>query len=366
MLPKPRDEILSFKTYKHGKTVRELAEEIGAGEIIKLGSNENMLGASPKAVEAIKKFADCSNYYPEPASTVLVRKIAERYGFTNDMVIVSAGTTELIEMIALAYFSPGDEVIMPYPSFIMYPISTALMGATLKNVPLTELKIDVNTILSSITPNTKAIFIANPNNPTGTIIGKTVMALLIEKTPEDILIVIDEAYADLVESDDYPDSMAYIQERRNIIVLRSLSKSYGLAGLRVGFGIGSEEVIKNLYKVKKPFNVSTVAQEAGMAALDDRDFLKKTKKYISDGKKYLYGEFEKLGIRYIPTETNFILTLLKNDDIAKECFSYLQKRGIITRPMGDWGVPGGLRITIGLDWQNKRLIEALTTYLKAI
>lgn len=366
MLPKPREEILGFKTYKHGKTIRELTEEIGAGEIIKLGSNENMLGISPKAVEAIKQFANGSNFYPDPASTVLVRKIAERYGFTTDMVIACAGTTELIETIALAYFSHGDEVIMPYPSFIMYPISTALMGATLKKVPLTDFNIDIKTILSSITPNTKAIFIANPNNPTGTIIRKTDMALLIEKIPEDIIIAIDEAYADLVESNDYPDSMAYIQEKRNIVILRSLSKSYGLAGLRVGFGIGSEEAIKNLYKVKKPFNVSTVAQEAAIAALDDKEFLKKTKKYISDGKKYLYSEFNKLGIRYLPSETNFILTLLKNDDIAKECYKYLQKKGIITRPMGEWGVSGGLRVTIGLDWQNKKFIEALSSYLKVI
>ncbi|MGQ9706150.1 MAG: histidinol-phosphate transaminase [bacterium] len=364
MLPKPRDEILNFNVYKHGKTIRELTGEIGESEIIKLGSNENMLGISPKAIEAIKRCADGSNYYPEPASTPLVRKIAERYGFTNEMIIVGAGTTELIEIIALAYFSPSDEIEMPYPSFIMYPISTALIGATLKKIPLTNFTIDVNAIISSITPNTKAVFIANPNNPTGTIIGKKDMAMLIEKIPESVLIVIDEAYADLVESDDYPDSLAVVLERRNVIVLRSFSKSYGLAGLRVGFGIGSEEVIKNLYKVKKPFNVSTVAQEAAMAALDDRDFLMKTRKCICDGKKYLYGELEKLKVRYIPTETNFILTLFENDDIAKDCCKFLQNRGIITRPMSDWGVLGGLRITIGLDWQNKKFIEALGSYLK--
>lgn len=363
MLPQAREEISEFSVYKHGKTVAELKDELGVSEIIKLGSNENMLGISPKAVEAIKAHAEECYFYPEPASTILARKIAERYGFDANRVVVGAGTTDIIEMVALAYFEDDDKVIVPHPSFIMYPIATALMDAEMVRTPLKNWVVDVDAIIDAIDSDTKAIFLANPNNPTGTIITTSEMDRLITKVPENVLLVLDEAYSDLVESDDYPDSMTIIQERKNVITLRSMSKSYGLAGMRVGFAVGSEEVVANLTRVKKPFNVTRLAQEAAIAALDDLEFIKKTREYLAKGRNYLYKEFKRLNIFYVPTETNFILTVMDSDEKAKRCYDYLMNRGIITRYMGNWGVSGGLRITIGLKWQNERVIKAMEEFL---
>jgi histidinol-phosphate aminotransferase len=357
MKPVPRDNLSKIKPYQHGKSRKELLEELEVENIIKLSSNENPLGLSPKSKVAIQQAIDELHIYPEVASTELVKALAKKFNFPVENIITGSGATDIIVMISLAYLNEGEEVISGHPSFIMYGIATDFMGGEYIKIPLKNYTFSLQDIQQAITDKTKIIYICNPNNPTGTIVRKHEWDKFLSGVPDNILVVIDEAYFDFVDDPQYPDGMDYVKSNPNLIVLRTFSKNYGLAGLRVGFAIGNEEIIQNLYRVKKPFNVTHLSQIAAIAALEDEEFLKRTTEHIIAERDFLSDEFEKLNINFAPSQSNFFYLVFNSEKKANEIYTFLQKEGILTRPMNTWGDPRAIRITIGNHSDNVRLIR---------
>jgi len=353
MLQAP-EHIKTIKPYVPGKPIEELERELGTTDSIKLASNENPLGPSPLAVKALRKGIADINRYPDGSCYYLKNALSEKLGLSPDEILSGNGSNEIIELAVRTFLSPGDEAIMAHPSFIVY--SMIVQAAKGENiiVPLKEWRHDLNAMASRITDKTKIIFIANPNNPTGTINTKTEMDSFMEKVPEGVLVIVDEAYYEYISSPDYADSMKYFKQGRDILILRTFSKIYGLAGLRIGYGIAKTSIITEMNKVRQPFNVNSLAQKAALAALEDKKHLARTKRTNERGKKYLYKEFKAMKINYIPTEANFIYIILE-DDTAHQLYNDLLKQGVIVRPMG----PREIRVTIGLPNENKRLIDTM-------
>jgi len=357
---KPRKEIEKIDTYKHGKSIKELQRELGISEVLKLASNENPLGISPRARAAFLKCVDELHLYPEVASYELVKKLSQVTGFPTEQIITGAGATELIEMLALTYLDPKSEMLTADITFIMYRISTTMMGAKNVLVPLKDYRYDMEAMARVVSDRTKIVFIANPNNPTGTIIHKKELDEFLDKVSDEVIVVMDEAYFDFVDDDEYPDALDYIRSGKNMVCLRTFSKNYGMAGLRVGYAIAPKEIIEQLYKVKKPFNVSRASQAAAIAALDDEEFLRRSVELTHQEKEFLYQEYERLGLKHVPTQTNFIILDMADGDRANNLSQELLKKGVIARPMaGAWGAPHMMRISIGEHNQNVTLIRTL-------
>lgn len=353
MLQAP-EHIKTIKPYVPGKPIEELERELGITDSIKLASNENPLGPSPLAVKALRKGLADINRYPDGSCYYLKNALSKKLGLSPDEIFFGNGSNEIIEVAVRTFLNPGDEAIMAHPSFIVY--SMIVQAAKGENiiVPLKEWRHDLNAMASKITEKTKIIFIANPNNPTGTINTGAEMDSFMEKVPDGVLVIVDEAYHEYVSSPDYADNMKYFRQGRDIIIMRTFSKIYGLAGLRIGYGIAKTSIISEMNKVRQPFNINSLAQKAALAALEDREYIARVKGINERGKKYLYKEFKAMKINYIPTETNFIYIILK-DEIAQQLYNELLKQGVIVRLMG----PREIRVTIGLQRENKRLIEAL-------
>lgn len=348
------EHIKSIRPYVPGKPVEELERELGITGSIKLASNENPAGPSPLALRALRKGISDLNRYPDGSCYYLTNALAGKLNIRPDELLFGNGSNEIIELAARTFLSPGDEAIMAHPSFVVYSmIVQAAQGKSII-VPLRDWRHDLEAMASKITARTKIIFIANPNNPTGTINTKAEMDSFMKKVPEGVLVVVDEAYYEYVGSQDYPDSMKYFRQGRDILILRTFSKIYGLSGLRIGYGIAASGIITDMNRVRQPFNVNSLAQTAAAAALGDEKHLERTKRINERGKKYLYGEFRSLGMDYIPTEANFIYIILA-ENTSSQIYTTLLKQGIIVRPMG----PDAVRITIGLPGENKRLVEAL-------
>ena len=356
-----RSFVKNIRPYKPGKPIEEVIKELGlTGEVIKLASNENPLGASPLAIKAMSdKIAD-SYLYPDDNCFYLKQKLSERFGVTVTNTIVGSGSVELIELIFKAYVNPGDEVIMSEPSFIMYKIACQIFGGERVAIPLKNHKHDVETMVQRINKKTKIVIVDNPINPTGTIIEKDAMDFFIERIPKNVILVIDEAYHEYIEDPKYPNGLDYAK-RNNVMILHTFSKIYGLAGLRVGYGFGSEEIIGAMMKVRLPFNVNRIAQIAAAAALDDGEFVQLSRENNEKGKAFLYAEFTRLNLAYTPTYGNFILVDFKRD--SNEVFDAAQRKGIIMRTVYEYGLPTSLRITIGSAEQNKNLIKMLEKIL---
>ena len=355
------EHIKNIKPYVPGKPIEELERELGIAHPVKLASNENPVGPSPLAVRALRKGISGLNRYPDGSCHYLSSALSGKLQIGPDEILFGNGSNEIIELAVRTFLNPGDEAIMAHPSFVVY--STIVQAAKGKSiiVPLNKnLRHDLDAMASKITNRTKIIFIANPNNPTGTINTKTEMDSFMKKIPEGALVVIDEAYFEYVVSPDYADSMKYFRQGRDILILRTFSKIYGLAGLRIGYGIAKKELIAEMNKVRQPFNVNSPAQEAALAALDDEKHIEKSRKINERGKKYLYKEFRSLNINYAPTEANFIYMTFE-DDIVNQLYNDLLKQGVIVRPMG----PRAIRVTIGLPGENKKLIEALRKILNS-
>lgn len=348
------EHIRTIKPYVPGKPVEELERELGITDSIKLASNESPLGPSPLALKVLHDGIDDLNRYPDGSCYYLKDKLSSKLGVSPDEILFGNGSNEIIELAVRTFLSPGDEAIMAHPSFVVYPTVTQAAGGRNMVVPLKDHRHDLEAMASSITDKTKIIFIANPNNPTGTINSIAEMDAFMKKVPEDVLVIVDEAYYEYVTSADYADSMEYLSGGRQILILRTFSKIFGLAGLRIGYGIAGSSIIEEMNKVRQPFNVNSLAQRAAMAALEDNEHFKKAREINEEGKRYLYNEFESLGIDFIPTEANFIYLIL-NDDTAPQLYSDLLKKGVIIRPMGS----RELRVTIGLPEENSRFIEAL-------
>ena len=345
-----RPEIEGIAEYVPGKTPAKPG-------VIKLASNENPFGPSPKALEAVARESKNLQIYPDQKSKLLREALAKKFGLAAENIICGNGSDDIMQVLAATYLNPNDEVIISRNTFSVYELVTRIFGGKLVFVDLNNFEQDLSAIASAITPKTKLVFLTNPHNPTGTIFSAQDLEAFLKKVPDNVLAVVDEAYVEFVESKDFPDTLKHIKEGKNLVVLRTFSKFYGLAGLRVGYGIAKADLIAPMLKTKMPFNVNRLAQAGAAAALDDREFLDKTLKNNSEGKKYLYGELDKLGLDYKKTEANFIFINLKRP--ADEVFLKMMSEGVIIRPLTSFGLPQAIRVSIGTLEQNQKFIAAL-------
>jgi histidinol-phosphate aminotransferase len=356
-----RQQIADLKPYVPGKPISLVKRELNLKRVIKLASNECPFGPFPKVLEAMRKAAAYVNRYPDGANTFLKEKLASCLGVSTTNLMIGHGSNELIRLIANILLNPGDEVIMAKPSFVVYPTVVKLMEAIPVEVPLTNHKHDLKAMLSKINSKTKLIFICNPNNPTGTIVTKREVEEFLKEVPDYVTIVFDEAYYELVESPEYPNGLNYFSDSRPIVVLRTFSKIYGLAGCRVGYGVAPTPFVEAVNKVREPFNVNTIGQIAAIFSLDCREELVERRRVITESKAYLYKSFDELGLTYIPSEANFIL--VKVGDGKKVADKLLQK-GVIVRSGDIFGYPEYIRVTIGKPDENKLFIKNLDLILK--
>ena len=357
-----RKGILKITSYIPGKSIEEVQKEFGAKRWTKLASNENLLGPSPKAVAAIRKELSKIYLYPEGPCTVLRRALGEKFALPEERVVISNGADNLILMIASAFVDEGDEVVMADPTFSVYTNVTQIMGGKPIKVKLKDFTHDLDTMLKKVNRKTKLVFICNPNNPTGTTVSLESFNYFLSKLPKHVIVILDEAYGDFVEDAFYPNGLDYIREKRQLIVLRTFSKVYGLAGLRIGYALGREDLVDCLYKVRDPFPVHRLAQVAAVAALNDEGHAIKSIQLVYEGKRYLYKELDRLGLSYVPSQANFIFIDFEKD--SEEIFQVLLRGGVIIRPGKIWGYRTFARVTIGRMDDNRRFIKALKKIMR--
>ena len=358
---KPNGWVFTIPEYVPGRSKEEIARQYGAANPIKLASNENPLGASLKALQAIREAMAVSHLYPDPDSRNLRTAAARFFGCNVEDIVAGNGSDEIIDLICRAYLKPGDEVIIPSCTFSYYRIASLACGVQVVASPMKDHCIDITGIEAALSPKTKVIFIANPNNPTGTYLKGVELLSLVNAVPENVLVVIDEAYGAFARANDYLSALSLTQSRSNLITTHTLSKSHGLAGLRVGFGIASKEILTTMLRIKPPFNVNILAQKAGEEALNDDIFLKKTLSNTWDSLDSFYASFERLGLSFVRSQTNFVLVHIGKD--SPRVYEDLLKRGIITRYITNIGLDEYLRVSIGLPKENSVFIDALEEVL---
>lgn len=352
------EHVRAISPYIPGKPAEEIQRELGISHSIKLASNESPFGPSPRVLRVLRQGIRTLNRYPDGSGYYLKNGLAQRLGLTPDEVLLGNGSNEIIELAVRTFLSPGDETVMADPSFVVYSLITQAAGGRSIAVPLKDWRHNLETMADHITDRTKIIFIANPNNPTGTINSAAEMNTFMKRVPDGVLVIVDEAYHEYVTSPEYADCMKYLREGRDILILRTFSKCYGLAGLRIGYGISAPATVTEMNRVRQPFNVNSLAQSAALAALEDGAHLGKVLKTNERGKKFLYKKLSALKINYIKTEANFIYLTFR-DAIAAGICNDLLTEGIIVRPMGQ----RALRVTIGLPRENRRLMDALENIL---
>ncbi|HCR91253.1 MAG TPA: histidinol-phosphate transaminase [Prolixibacteraceae bacterium] len=355
---KAHEYLNEIESYKPGK-----AKIQGAGrEFIKLSSNENALKSSKKALAAYKNHANEVFRYADGSCALLHKALANKHKIDAEKIVCGAGSDELLALLTQAFAGIDDEIIYSKHGFLMYPISAKRVGARAIAVAEKNLKADIDAILVAITDKTKIIFIANPNNPTGTYVTHDHVLRFLDRVPKHVIVCFDEAYFDFVEATDFPRTLEWVREKRkNIILMRTFSKSYGLAGLRIGYGMGAPDVMEYLHKIRQPFNVNAIAQAAATAALDDRFFLWRTKHMVSQGRKFFYRRLPKLGVEYVPSQGNFIL--MNTGRPANELFQALLRKGVIIRSMKAYGLDTWIRVTIGRRSQNAHFYRVLKNFL---
>ena len=359
------DHVASLETYKAGKPIEELAREKGLKKIVKLASNENPLGPSPRAVAAIKAAAENIHRYVDPASVNLIEAICRKYRVRPSSVICGSGTDALLSYIVKAFSQQGDDVISAEGTFIGWYVNVRKHGRNLIRVPLKNWGYDLDAILSAVTPTTRMIFVANPNNPTGSMITRTEFESFMARVPQDILVILDEAYDTYASQfPDYANGLRY--EYPNMIVTRTLSKVYGLAGLRIGFAVGAERLIKALYKVRLPFEPNSLATAAAIASFDDDDFVRRTIEANNASLARFVKCFDKLGITHAPTSANFVMMVMPNEDFAMSFYNACLDHGLIVRPLGGFGIRQGVRINSGTDEETTFAIEAIEQVYPAL
>jgi histidinol-phosphate aminotransferase len=356
--------LATLPVYQPGRPIEEVARELGLppSKVIKLASNENPLGPSPLALAAIKKAARQVHLYPDGNAYYFKQKLAAHLGVDTANLILGNGSNDIIEFLGHALMAPGDDIIVSEYCFAIYPIVTRLLGANVITIPAKDHGHDLPAMLAAITPKTKAIFIANPNNPTGTLAPDDHVRQLIAETPPHVVIVMDEAYLEFLEKP--LDLLPLIRsgERPNLILMRTFSKIYGLAGVRLGYGIAVPAFVSALEKIRQPFNVNLVAQAAGLAALDDAQHVQRTRANNFEGRKFLEEGLAKLRLAYVPSHANFVLAHVGN---GHGVFEALQREGVITRPMGGYRLPEWIRISVGTPTENRRCLRALKKALRA-
>ncbi|MBT3232563.1 MAG: histidinol-phosphate transaminase [Calditrichaeota bacterium] len=349
--------------YEPGKPISEVEREYGLTDVIKLASNENPLGPSPMAMEAVKNAVAEMHLYPDGGGYHLKEKLSRSFDLPPNQIVLGNGSAEIVEQITEAFVGPGDEAIIGRQAFFKYRIAVKIMDGTVVWAEMPGLEYDADDMLNRVTNKTKVIFIANPNNPTGTLMDKGQVDYMMSKLPGHIIVVFDEAYYDYRSPERYPDSMEYLRQGRNVIILRTFSKSYGLAALRLGYAFSTPEISHAMNAVREAFNVNSLALVAGQAALDDHEFLRKTLEINSVGKEYFYKELERIGLVYIPTEANFVL--IKTPLPGRDLFKELLFKGVVVRPVDGYGLPDYVRVSIGLPDENIRFFRELEELLRS-
>ena len=360
-----RAAIAGITPYSPGKPIEEVARELGLdpATIIKLASNENPLGPSPLALEAVQAHLGDIRLYPDSDGYALRQTLAAHAGVTPEQLIIGRGSDEIMHMLALAYLEPGDEVVMGDPPFSMYEISTLLMGGTPVKVPLNaDYAHDLPAMAKAVTARTKIIYVANPHNPTGAMNTRAEVDAFLAYVPASVIVVLDEAYCEYVTREDYPAALDYVREGRNVLVMRTFSKIYALAGLRIGYGIcGQPAILNALKQTSEPFNVANLAQWAAIASLSDPQQVPRSRQANEEGKALLYAAFSRLGLPYVPTQANFILVDTKQP--CRDVFTRLLRQGVIVRTGDIFGYPTMIRVTIGTAAENARFIDTLERVL---
>lgn len=349
--------------YPPGKTVDEIKRELGIeGPVYKFNSNENPLGPSRKVVKVIKELAKTVNLYPEASYIELKRALAKKWGLSPENFILGNGSNEVIELVFKALINPGDEVLVSKPSFLMYEKFAQIYGAKVKVVPLdNKLKHDISGLLKNLSNKTKVVFLDHPNNPTGSVLDRKDWGIFFKNLPENILVVIDEAYGEFIEDPEIPLGIEFLKNGFNVLVLRTFSKAYGLAGLRLGYGMAEKSLAQLLDSLRQPFNLNLFAYKAGLIALEDQAYLKKSLKIVKEGRRYLTQELSSLGFKVYPSQANFIM--VDFGSVCEHLYQGLLRRGLLLRPLKPYGFPNSLRITIGLPEQNQLLVKNIKELL---
>lgn len=346
-----------LKPYPPGKPIEELERELGITGSIKLASNENPLGPSPKAMRAVRENLKNMHRYPDANAYYLRDKLAGKFGLPMSRIMVGNGADELIELVAKTFLSPSEVVIIPEHAFILYETFALSFDGKAVIVPLSEFSVDLQAMINAVTPHTKIVFINNPLNPTGKALMRDEISRFLNELPSDVIVVLDEAYIEFSTDPDVGNGLEFLDSYPLLVVLRTFSKIYGLAGLRLGYGFASEMITDVLNRVRQPFNVNSLAQVAALAALDDDEFVKRTLTLTKEGLSYLYKELDRLNLTYIPTQANFLL--IKAPLGARETYERMLKQGVIIRPMDSYGLEGHIRVNVGLPEENSRFINTL-------
>ena len=356
--------VQELSPYVPGKPVEELAREFGLKEsdIVKLASNENPLAPSSKVTAAIAEALPDLTRYPDGSGFALKEKLAHRFNLETEQITLGNGSNDILELVARAWLAPGRNAIFSEYSFAVYPIATLASGAECRQVPAKNYGHDLEAMAAAIDDNTRVIFIANPNNPTGTWFDQAALNAFLRKVPNNVLVVLDEAYIEYAEQSDLPDGMDFLSRYSNLLVSRTFSKAYGLAALRVGYAVSSKEIAEVLNRVRQPFNVNSLAFVAACAALDDKEYLERSRTMNNQGMQQLEEGFKRLGLSWIPSRGNFIAVDFQRD--ASPINQELLQKGVIVRPIAGYGMPTFLRVSIGTQAENQRFLDALTEVLK--
>ncbi len=351
--------IRDLKMYEPGKPIEEVARELGfesVDDIIKLASNENALGPAPRALKAMKRVASQMHRYPDSSAHSLRRALAKKLNVKPEQLLIANGGNEIIEFIGHVFLGPGVDLLMADRAFAIYKLIGEMFQSRVISVPMQNFTHDLDAMLAAITPQTRVVFIANPNNPTGTMVNGKALDAFMRQVPQHVVVALDEAYVELLPEAQQPDTLKYVRENLKIIILRTFSKTYGLAGLRIAYAVAPEDGIQLMHRVRQAFNFNAMALAAAEAALADDAFVRKTRRMIKAGRELFAEYLPRMGIAYVPSVTNFILVEIGQ---ARAKFHALQKEKVIVRPMDGYGLPDHVRITIGTGVENERCLKAL-------
>ncbi len=355
------EHILGIAPYEPGKPIEELERELGISDAIKLASNENPLGPSDRVQKALAAALTTLNRYPDGSGFYLRQALAKKHGVGSEQIILGNGSNELIELLVRTFLKPGDEAVVPHPSFVVYPMIVQAAGGIRVMVMLRDYRLDLDAMARAVTPLTKMVFIANPNNPTATIVTADEVEAFMNRIPDRTIVVFDEAYFEFAMGPDFPDTLSYAKQGRKVIVLRTFSKANSLAGLRVGYAVADADATALMNRIRQPFNVNSLGQIAALAALEDEAHVLECVRMIEAGRHFLYDEFKTLRLKYVPSRANFILVDVGRS--AAEIYQKLLHEGVIVRPMTAFGMESTLRITVGTPAENRRLIKGLRAAL---
>ncbi len=361
-----RPGVQKLSPYVPGKPVEELAREFGlsASDIVKLASNENPLGPSPAALDAIRAALPELTRYPDGNGFALKQALSARLGVATEMITLGNGSNDILELVTRAFVGSGDEVVFSEHAFAVYPIVTQAVGARGVVVPAKDWGHDLDAMAAAVNSATRLVFVANPNNPTGTWIGRDALERFLARVPEQVIVVLDEAYTEYVEGDDMPNGIDYLERYPNLLVSRTFSKAYGLASLRVGYGLCSPAIADAMNRVRQPFNVNSLALAAAVATLADTAYLERSRRLNSEGMAQLEQGFAELGLQWIPSRGNFVAVDLGRE--AGPVFQALLREGVIVRPVANYGMPQHLRVSVGLPEENRRFLQALAGVLTGV